>query len=86
MPRTTPEHVQFSITPAVRVQIDHEDTGHTSQLVLDFMRWCLDEDMVPYRGTSTGPTGYVGWHHPEHAEKIRAWLSEHGAEYDWNAG
>lgn len=79
--------IDFAIVPAIRVQIDHEETGFKSDIALKFMRWILDEGLDAFRGGSHGPTGYVGWFYPKDAERIRAWLKENGArEYDWETG
>ena len=78
--------IDFAIVPAIRVQIDHRETGVRSEIALKFMRWVVDEEIDGFRGGSHGPEGYVGWFYPKEAEKIRAWLVENGCgEYDWRS-
>ena len=74
----------FCMEPAVYVRIDYK---HGRNLALDFMRWCMDNEILGFRGSSSGPTGYTGFFYPEDADKIRAWLQERQlVEYDWKTG
>lgn len=71
---------RFSITPCIRLQVDQKDDGsyRTPRLVLDFMQWCMDEEILGFRGSSTGPTGLVKYFEVEDTDKIRAWFKERG--------
>jgi hypothetical protein len=66
---------QFSIKSVIRVQLDHdEDFGRT--LVIDFLRWCEQNEIYGFRGASTGPEGLVKYFEVEDTDGIRAWFKE----------
>ena len=73
--------VEFRIVPTIRIEINHkEDPEHPykSDAALDFMRWCLKNDVDGFRGSSTGPTGIVQYFEVKDSEKIRAYMLEQG--------
>lgn len=71
---------RFSIMSVIRLQIDHKDCGRpASKLSMDFMRWCMNNDIVGYRG-STGPEGHVKYFEVEDTDRIREWLHQRGVE------
>ena len=71
---------QFSITPCIRVQYDCDEPkkGFRPEILGEFMQWCMDEEILGFRGSSIGPTGLVKYFEVEDTDRIRAWFKERG--------
>jgi hypothetical protein len=71
--------VEFKIIPAIRVEINHDESEERrSTPAIDFMRWCMKNDVLGFRGCSTGPTGLVQYFEVEDSDKIRTYMLEQG--------
>jgi len=73
--------IEFRMIPTIRVEINHPEdpTNYTrSGPALSFMRWREKNDIVGFRGCSTGPTGLVQYFEVEDSEKIRTYMTEQG--------
>jgi len=81
--------VQFGLTPVVRLEIQGESRGegrtfNDGGLVGRFLKWGLDTSTYAAFSSSCGGGGYVGYFHPEDAEKVKTWLLENGATAAWD--
>jgi len=85
--------VEVNITPAVHVEIRHQD--RKSEFVLAFMDWMSDAKVFPIRGTgSSSPVTrmgskwfdghWVGVFHAADYPALKAWLDAH-THVDWRA-
>ena len=73
--------VEFKIVPTIRVEINHKEWpgGRSkSDPAMNFLRWCMKNDVLGFRGASTGPTGLVQYFEVEWTETIRAYMLEQG--------
>jgi len=72
--------VEFKIIPSIRVEINHRERKGKfhSEAAIEFMRWCIDNKVIGFRGSSSGPTGHVAYFEVEDSEKIRAYMLEQG--------
>lgn len=70
--------IEFRIIPTIRVEINHEAQDGNSTAAIAFMRWCIDNDVMGFRGPSTGPTGHVSYFEVAYSQKIRAYMESQG--------
>ncbi len=50
----------------------------TARLYHDFLRWSLDNDVMPVARGHSGPLGFSNGYRPRDAKKVLAWLAERG--------
>lgn len=72
---------QFGVQPVVWVSIQDTQDTMTPEggLCGRFMNWCVSQRFWTMFPGSSGGGAFTGAFHPQHAEKIRAWLTEQGA-------
>lgn len=68
---------KYTATPCVRIKIQCTQTS--TDVISDFLRWCLAEQVyaLPF-GSTSGPGIYSGSFSPEDADRVIAWLAERG--------
>ena len=75
---------KFSYKSLVKIEINAGKADRRKQgnnFILKFLNFQIDNDIRPVHTLFCGPNSYCGFFAPEIAEKIRAWLSEQGAEF-----
>ena len=71
--------IEFRVIPTIRIEINHDEIEERkSQPALKFMRWCIDNEVLGFRGCSTGPTGLVQYFEVKDTDQIRAYMLDQG--------
>lgn len=73
--------ITFQFDKLLRVKIRQEPKGRPAEKPsVQFLKWCLDNNVIPARGGGGGPHGGTYYFYWEDAKKVRKYLRDQGWE------